>query len=197
MVCPGRLGKYGLQIMSPELPKMNDATQRTGEFLRLLGVHEERTKAFVFSMVPNWADAQDIAQEVRLRLWEQFDAYDSSKDFGAWSRTIAYYQVLAYRKRSQKRYVQLGPEFLELVAETFNAGVEQFEARGSALQRCMEKLTAVKRRLLLRCYGGGETIRQVADSLGRSFEAVRKSVFRTRSQLASCVEQELKREEHR
>jgi len=183
--------------MSSETPKTNDASQRTGEFLRLLGVHEERTKAFVFSMVPNWADAQDIAQDVRLRLWEQFDSYDPAKDFGAWSRTIAYYQVLAYRKKSQKHTVQLGPEVLELVAEAFNAGVEQFEARGSALQRCMEKLSSVKRQLLLRCYGGRETIRQVAESLGRSFDAVRKSVFRTRSQLASCVEQELKQEEHR
>ena len=181
--------------MSSGTPPSHDAADRTGEFLRLLGRHEERTKAFIFSLVPNWADAQDIAQEVRLRLWEQFDAYDPAKEFGGWARTIAYYQVLAYRKRLHTRQVHLSAEFLETVAAAFNADVDQFEARGSALQRCLDKLTAAKRRLLLRCYSGRETIRQVAESLGRSFDAVRKSVFRTRNQLAACVRQELRGEE--
>lgn len=175
--------------------RMNNESQRTGEFLRLLGIHEERTKAFVFSLVPNWTDAQDIAQDVRLRLWEQFDTYDPSKDFGAWARTIAFYQVLAYRKRLRGRQVQLGQESLELVAATFNASVDHFEARGNALQRCLARLATAKRRILLRCYTGRETIRQVAESLGRSFETVRKSVFRTRTQLASCIKRELGAEE--
>jgi RNA polymerase sigma-70 factor, ECF subfamily len=181
--------------MSSSDSRNNNDSHRTSEFLCLLGVHEERTKAYIFSMVPNWADAQDIAQDVRLRLWEQFDDYDPAKDFGAWARTIAFYQVLAYRKRLRGRQVQLGQESLELVAATFDAGVKHFEARGSALQRCLQKLAAAKRRILLRCYTGHETIRQVAESLGRSFEAVRKSVFRSRAQLAACVERELKGEE--
>jgi RNA polymerase sigma-70 factor, ECF subfamily len=181
--------------MSSDSVRSHDDSQRTTEFLRLLGTHEQRTNAFLFSLVPNWADANDIAQDVRLRLWEQFDRYDPSKDFGAWARTIAYYYVLAYRKRQHGRCVQLGPESLELVAATFNAGVEQFEARATALRKCIEKLSAMKRQLLLRCYSGRETIRQVAESLGRSFDAVRKSVFRTRNQLADCVRQELDSED--
>jgi RNA polymerase sigma-70 factor, ECF subfamily len=181
--------------MSSDAPQSSDASQRTSEFLRLLGLHEERTNAFVFSLVPNWADAQDIGQEVRLRLLEQFNNYDPSKDFGAWARTIAYYRVLAYRKRSHGRQVHLSQESLELVAATFNEGVEQFENRGGAFQKCLKKIEASKRQILLRCYSGRESVRHVAESLGRSFDAVRKTVFRTRNQLAECVRQELKNEE--
>jgi RNA polymerase sigma-70 factor (ECF subfamily) len=174
---------------------MTNNSQHTHEFLRLLGIQEDRTKAFIFSLVPNWADAQDIVQEVRLRLWEQFDNYDPSKDFGAWARTIAYYQVLAYRKRSRGSQMLLSEESLELVATVFNQGVDHFEMRLNALQRCLNKLTIVKRKILLRCYNGQETVRQVAESLGQSFDAVRKSVFRTRTQLATCVKRELNSED--
>ncbi len=167
---------------------------RTEQFLRLLSAHEERTKAFIYSLLPNWADAEDIAQEVRLKLWEQFDRYDPSKDFGAWSRTIAHFHVLAFRKRARRR-PQLSPESIDLVAETFNAETERLEARASVLQKCIEILTETQRGLLLRCYRGGETIRQVAERIGRSYEAVRKSVLRTRQDLAKCVERELKRED--
>jgi RNA polymerase sigma-70 factor, ECF subfamily len=184
--------KDRLPVTSTGNPRASSDSERTAEFLRLLGVHEERINALVFSLVPNWADAQDIAQDVRLRLWEQFDAYDRTKDFGAWARVIAYYQVLAYRKRLRGRHLHFGDEFLQLVAATFDAGIDQFEARSRAMQKCISKLSAVKRRLLLRCYSGRETVRQVADSLGRSFEALRKSVLRTRRQLAACIQRELK-----
>lgn len=60
-----------------------DGDDRTREFLRLLGQHERRLRGFILSLVPHWADAEDIAQEVRIRLWEQFDNYDPAKDFGA------------------------------------------------------------------------------------------------------------------
>ena len=170
-------------------------SDRTDQFLRLLGVHEQRTKAFIFSMVPRWADADDIAQEVRLKLWQQFDQYDPSKDFGAWARTIAHYHVLAYRKKSQRQHAQLSPEMIERVAETFDAGAERLEARSRWLHKCLQKLTEAKRRLLLQCYSGSQTIRQIAQGLGRSFDAVRKSVLRSRQQLAKCVDEEMRRED--
>ena len=64
-------------------PVRRQATTVRREFLRLLGEHERRLRGFILALVPHWADADDIAQEVRLRLWEQFDDYDPAKDFGA------------------------------------------------------------------------------------------------------------------
>jgi RNA polymerase sigma-70 factor, ECF subfamily len=168
---------------------------RTDQFLRLLSAHEEHMKAFIFSLLPNWADTEDLAQEVRLKLWEQFDEYDRSKDFGAWSRTIAYYRVLAFRKKSRSRHLQFSQALIDQVAETFNAEAQRLEIRARKLQKCVDKLAESKRQLLLWCYRGHETIRQVAERVGRSFDAVRKSVLRTRHELARCVERELERED--
>ena len=56
---------------------------------RLLAQYEPRLRGFILTLCPNWADAEDIAQEVKLRLWEQFDEYDPARDFGAWACTIA------------------------------------------------------------------------------------------------------------
>ena len=62
-------------------PSIND--DNIQQFLLLLGRHERWLQAFVLSLVPNWADADDIVQEVRICLWQQFDSYDPTKDFGA------------------------------------------------------------------------------------------------------------------
>ena len=95
---------------------MNDhslqSSARTEDFLRLLDQHESSLRAYILGMVVNWNDAQDLAQETRMRLWQQFANFDQSKDFGAWARAIAYYVVLAHRKAKSRQKRQFSEEFL-------------------------------------------------------------------------------------
>ena len=65
-----------------------DHETRVKEFVRLLGAHEQGLSGYIISLVPNWADADEIAQETKLRLWEQFEQFDRTKDFGTWARRL-------------------------------------------------------------------------------------------------------------
>ena len=65
-----------------------DADPRTADFMRLVMQHDRQWKAYVVSLVPNWADADDILQDTKLELWERFAEYDPAGDFGAWARKI-------------------------------------------------------------------------------------------------------------
>lgn len=87
------------------------------EFVRLLKRHERRLNACVFSLVHNWADAEDILQEVAVDLWRRFAEYDPSRDFGAWACTVAYYQVLSYRKKKGRQYLYFSEESDRLLSE--------------------------------------------------------------------------------
>src|SRR5580704_11881026 len=46
------------------------------QFVRLLTGNERRLKSYILTLVPNLADAEQIAQDTSLRLWEQFDRYN-------------------------------------------------------------------------------------------------------------------------
>lgn len=182
---------WGNVVASSNQP-IND--QRTKQFLTLLGQHERRLRGFILSLAPNWADADDIAQDVRIRLWEQFDAYDPAKDFGAWARTVAYYQVLTYREKQSRRRNVVSDRFIETVAEEAAAISDELDSGQEALKDCFEKLPETKRNLLLRYYSGDHSTRELAAELGRSFDATRQAIIRTRLTLRDCVEETLKRE---
>ncbi|NLF09300.1 MAG: sigma-70 family RNA polymerase sigma factor [Pirellulaceae bacterium] len=171
-----------------------DNDQRTKQFLTLLGRHERRLRGFILSLAPNWADADDIAQEVRIRLWEQFDAYDPEKDFGAWARTIAYYQVLTHREKQSRHRIVFSDRLIETVAEETAYLSDELDFGQKAFQDCFDKLPEAKRDLLLRYYSGELTTRELAAELGRSFDATRQSILRTRVTLRDCVEETLERE---
>ncbi len=160
----------------------------------LLGQHEARLRGFILSLVPNWADADDIAQEVRIRLWKRFDTYDPAKDFGAWARTIAYYQVLSHRRRRSRQSRWVDAEFMDLIAREVAAISEELDAGQRAMKDCFDKLPVAKRELLVRYYTKNETTRSIATESGRTCDATRQALVRARAMLRDCVDETLRRE---
>ncbi len=171
-----------------------DPNDQTGRFVRLLGEHERNLRAYVLSLVPHWADADEIVQQTRVRIWEQFDQYDPSKDFGAWSRSIAYYLVLAMREKAG-RYPQLrSEEFLGSVSRQFEQAAPRSGGFRSALAACLQKLDTARRGLIMRFYGGTETMSDIAADMGLSTGTVKVRIHRTRLALADCMKQTMHRE---
>jgi RNA polymerase sigma-70 factor, ECF subfamily len=179
-----------LESSSDNLRADGPADLRNRRFVESLGQHEQQLNAFVLALVPHWPDADEIVQQTRIRLWEQFDKYDPDKDFGAWARTIAYYQVLTHRKQAGRRSTLLTTVALEKLAQEAER-VGDLSTRHAALAECLERLPPSQRDLLARCYGGEESIQQLSEGLGRSFNAVRQALFRLRRALYRCVEQQL------
>ena len=130
--------------------------QHTEEFLSLLTQHEERLLGYIVASVPNWADADDIAQELRIRLWRQFDTYDRTKDFRAWACTVAHYLILTHRKTQSRssRVITVNTEFVELIAEEMTNMADELDGMEQVLKGCFENLPETKRKLLIACYSG-------------------------------------------
>jgi RNA polymerase sigma-70 factor (ECF subfamily) len=164
---------------------------RTEEFVSLLSQHERKIYGYILSLVPNWADAEEILQETYIRLWRQFDRYVPGSDFTAWSCTIAHYQVLTYRKQAGRRKVLFSSAFMKLVGETVSESHEEADFRQAALNHCLEKLPVSGRAALELCYQRGLPVREAAERLGRTTEATYKLLARLRQSLQECVEKSL------
>ena len=68
--------------------------------------------AYVCSLLGTSAGAADVLHEANVVLWEKAAEYDPSRPFLPWAYRIAYFQVLAHRKRRSrdKRFI-LPPVF--------------------------------------------------------------------------------------
>jgi RNA polymerase sigma-70 factor, ECF subfamily len=177
--------------MSAESQENN---RRTAEFVRLLKQHDHRVSAFIFSLVPHWADADDVMQETSVRLWEQFHEYQPGTDFGAWACTVARYMVLAYRKRMQRSRLQFSPEVLRMLEGELAAAAAGRHDRLEALAECLNRCDERSRHLLRSCYEKGAMIKDVALRLGRSIQGVYMALSRLRKTLHDCVEERMRKE---
>lgn len=181
--------------MTSKAWRNTESEQRNIEFVRLLKQHDRRVAAYIFSLVPDWNDAEDLVQNTCVRLWEQFDDYRTGEDFGAWACTIARYEVMTYRKRTGREKLHFSSEVVDALATQSAADHDFAERRLKALGDCTRRLSDSARMLLDLCYAKRVRIKDVAMQLGRSVNATYLMLSRVRHDLHECVETTLRRED--
>ena len=168
-------------------------------FLRLFLQNERRLYAYILTLLPHRADADDVLQETSLVLWDKFDEQNPPDDFTAWGCRIAYFKVLDFYRKSQRSRVRFSQALLDRLAETAveQAGTLQLEERRETLADCIAKLSGRDRDLLARRFADGATTRSTAADLGRSVDAVYKALAKIRQALFDCVTRTLAPEAER
>jgi RNA polymerase sigma-70 factor, ECF subfamily len=175
-------------MMNSESPVNND---RLTEFIRLLTEYDNGLLAFILSLVPHWADAEEIHQETNIKLWQEFDKFQLGSDFRVWARTIAWYEVLAFRKRKQRSWLRTSPMFLEVVAADAEALDRQAGTRRELLGECVEELSSFTRKLLRFHYAWGWKVNDIARKVRSTPDIVYKTLRRARIDLRQCVDRKL------
>jgi RNA polymerase sigma-70 factor (ECF subfamily) len=160
--------------------------RRTVDFLPLLLGSQPKIRAFIFTLIPRWDDADEIYQETSLVLWEKFDEYEAGTDFCSWACSVARNKVMNLRSRRAVASRIFSDQCVESIAAE-HRDHPNWDARREALAGCLKKLRPHDRELLDRCYQREATITRAAEELGRPLKAVHKALKRIRMALYSCV----------
>src|SRR5262249_17265094 len=139
-------------------------------FPRLFLQTERRRYAYILTLLPNRADADDVLQEASLVMWDKFDEEHPPDDFTAWGCRIAYFKVLDFCKKRHRSRVVFSQPLLERLAETAaeTAATLQLDGRRHALAGCLGKLSPRDRGLLGRRFADGAPVQSPAAQVGRS-----------------------------
>ena len=78
--------------------------------------HQGALKRYTLSLVPDFADADDVLQQVFLTVSEKADDYELETNFMAWARTIARYKIMNHWRRQKSAPEALSEEVLETLA---------------------------------------------------------------------------------
>ena len=169
---------------------------RREEFVRLFQQYERGLYGYILSLVPDVAAAAEIGQDTSLLLWKEFNRSGTIRDFGAWARTIAYYQVLTYRKTINRERLHFDSELLDVLADRATARWDDLVARQNHLMDCLSQLSEFKQQVIRLCYRFEMTAKAIAEQLGRKVAVVEKTLVRSRLALRQCIETAMRREEH-
>lgn len=162
--------------------------QAAENYLQLLNQHEKSLAAYVYALVNDRHDAEDIIQSCKLTMWKQFAQFEPGSHFVAWARRIALHQIINYRRSAKRKPLySIDPAFIEAVAAEIDREGDTYSARSEALQECLKQLPENQRRLVLLRYYEDHDISSIAQETDRTETAVYKLLSRVRSALNECV----------
>jgi RNA polymerase sigma-70 factor (ECF subfamily) len=166
--------------------------EKNAEFAARLREHQTQLFGYIYSLVRDLDDADDLFQQTSLVLWDKFELFDPSKSFVAWACGVARFEVSNFlRSRSRKRLYftdELGMILIDAHEELEH---ERLEERRAALAGCMKKLRVGDQQLLDDCYGRSARIPEIARGRGRSSQSIHNSLRRIRRALFECMSRSL------
>jgi RNA polymerase sigma-70 factor, ECF subfamily len=177
---------------------MNHPDDQQSEFVLLLAKHERQLSGYVHTLVPSWQDAEDVLQDTKLRLWQQFDSFRREADFVAWAVAIAHYMIQTHRRNCQRQRVCFSDDVLDRISRhvpTKSSSLQ--EDRASALVECVKMLNDASRKLLRRFCTGHARLIDIARELGQAPSTTRVALLRIRRTLFECVQQRVQEGEGR
>lgn len=150
-------------------------------------------------MLRDGAEAEDVSQEVFLRMYRSFGTYDATRPLAPWVSRTTYNACLRRLQTSARRAGQLEREpSLAIEADPAAPSPEQSAAAGEAaalLARAVGELPAQDRALLDLRYREGLSDADVSEATGMPVNTVKTRIFRARAKLRAWLGPHLSEED--
>lgn len=160
----------------------------------LLLSHQRRLFQYIFTLLPNLQDAEDVLQETNLVVWSKLDQFQPGTSFFAWAARIAQHKVMKHREKAgNRRRLVWDDTAVELIADDAVVETQDVDSVRAALQHCLTKLRQEDRELVSRRYAAGASGKRLAEELGRPQNSVYKSLGRIRQALLDCITRAMSR----
>jgi RNA polymerase sigma-70 factor, ECF subfamily len=170
--------------------------ERYDLFAELITRHQGQIYGFIYAVVRNREDTDDLFQAVCLVLWRRFESYRPRSSFLAWARQIARNKIGHFVKR-KRLPIYVSEDLLDILMEgSATPCSDEAEVYLAGLRRCRENLAATDEELLQLRYVEGLSTVDIAERTQRLQQSVSRSLNRIRRWLLECIRKELARQEH-
>jgi RNA polymerase sigma-70 factor, ECF subfamily len=148
---------------------------------------------YTFRIVNDKSEAEDITQEVFVKVWKNLDKYDESKNFKTWLFTIARNTTIDFlRKRKNISFSELGDDektFEENITDTEPLPDEIFMRKelGKELENALSKMRPDFREIILLHYTENMTFEEISVIVGKPLNTVKSHHLRGLSALRKLL----------
>ncbi len=163
-------------------------------FRDLVDAYKERLFAFVWRMVRNHHEAEDIAQATFVKAYEALESYSQRWAFSTWLFTIAYRLCVNHlRKRKalsgEMDFSRVGGSEAD-VRDTV-ANTEEARRLREVIWSAVEELTPPQRSAVLLFYREGKSCEEIGRVLEMPTVTVKSHLHRARAKLRTALDEEM------
>lgn len=159
---------------------------RAGEaFERLMPSYRRRVIGLAYSLLRDRGAAEDVAQDVFVKLWQALPRYDGSAQLSTWIYAITRNAAIsAMRKR--RRTLSMSDVAVQAEVESSGA-IAAAEPEDETLWRQVGALPEKERQAVILYYQDERTVEEVAAMMGLPVNTVKTHLHRARARLGDAL----------
>ena len=167
------------------------------KYNRVLQEHKNCVFSYAFYFLRNREDAEDVTQDVFLKVWQNWEKIDKSRMIG-WIMRVTYHQCvdLSRRKKTSGNRRMASDRFpLEAIASESNTRIDpekhfEFSETQKTLLTALKALPGKTQNMLLLHYFQGLKYETIGDILETSVPAIKVAIHRGRKMLRRVLAEE-------
>jgi RNA polymerase sigma-70 factor, ECF subfamily len=160
------------------------------DLVTLMTQYQGRLYVYILSLIGDANAANDVLQETNVVLWRESRQFIPGTNFKAWAFRVAHFQCMAHRQRRLRDRIVFSDEVVATLAADAKELDKTYERRASAVGRCLERIHARSREALRLRYAEELAVKEVAEKMNRTANAISQLLFRARQWLMQCVKRD-------
>lgn len=145
------------------------------------------------SYVKNEEEAEDLSQEVFIKVFMQLNSFRSEAKFKTWLYTIIYHTCVDYlRKKKKNTHQVISDKLSSEFEDVIEAEEVDKEFLLTALEQLLEQITPEEKLLLLLKYKEKQSLESITASMNISESAAKMRLMRAKEKVNKLYEKQLK-----
>ncbi|MDR1372173.1 MAG: sigma-70 family RNA polymerase sigma factor [Dysgonamonadaceae bacterium] len=169
------------KIDMPVIKRILEGDSRA--FEEIVSVYGKKVFALVSKMVDRREDAEDISQEVFIRVFKSIGMFREDAGFSTWIYRIAYNTAVSELRKRKILFIPIEDETAESDTEGNGDAEAETESKLCFLDRALKKLPPDERFLITLYYMEDRTMDEISAVSGLSPGNVKVKMYRIRKKL--------------
>ena len=167
------------------------ASDKHESFISLLSKHGGMLRGMIRNGVRGQNEVDEVMQRVSLIAWKKFGQLNDPSGFPKWAATIARFEIMKFRRERAKDSLQFNDTVTEMLMTESIEETEIRDHRIHLLEECLKELPEDRRELLMQAYESESSMKELAEQVGRTPDALYQMMSRLRITLLLCIERKM------
>jgi RNA polymerase sigma-70 factor (ECF subfamily) len=172
------------QLIASALQGEEDACRR------LLNSYKGRIFSYIYRIVKNYHDAEEITFDTFVRCFKSLKSFDQTKTFSTWLYTIAHNLSIDFLRKNKINYDYLDEKYLDISSSQDLTKDYENKQKLATIDQALIQLTPIDREIMILFHKEEKSYEEISKILNIPTTTIKTRLHRTRLKLRELLKEE-------